>query len=733
MTQRAFTLDGRSVAFMEGDTLLDAMLRVGELPTAGGCLCFGGDCPHCVATVEGVSYVRTCQTPAEEGIVVSRHPVEGDPPLPPGVDSHAASATNRHVDVVVVGAGESGRAAAAEASAAGRRVAVLDAAAGEEVIGIYAGPMVVARTPRGMLNVHCRSVVVAAGAAEIQPVCPGSDLAGIVTGRAAERMATRQIEMGRVFAVGSPPAGVAAAVDDGELVRFEGEAGRVTAVVVRRPDGTEVSHECDTAAVGLGLQPRDALFRMARDLDVRLVGEAAEEATIPPCPRAGLVCPCAGVTVDDLDSVWQRGFREMELVKRATLAGTGTCQGAACLPHLRSFLADRGAELPPPFTARPVTRQVTFGEVSAGWHLPAVPRTALDAEHRALGAHMDRVGGWWRPWHYGDVDAEYHAVRHAVSVGDVSTLGKMIVTGPGAAELVERLYPTRVADLAPGRARYVLMLNERGYVADDGLVCREDETRFILTFTSGGSTWAEMWVRDWAASWGLDVRIMNTTTSLGAVNVTGPGARDLLALAGVAEPPGYMRHAAAEVAGVPCRIFRLSFTGELSYELHHPAERSAELWRALLGLGRGLGIAPHGVAALLRLRLEKGHVIVGQDTDFDSTPRRLGLPWAVKTDKPDFIGKQAVLRTDAIPLDKQLVGFEMDGEAPLEGAVIRVGDAYAGYVTSSTASPVLGRAVMLGWLRLFDGALPDAVTIDGRPARRASLPFYDPEGARARG
>jgi sarcosine oxidase subunit alpha len=184
---------------------------------------------------------------------------------------------------------------------------------------------------------------------------------------------------------------------------------------------------------------------------------------------------------------------------------------------------------------------------------------------------------------------------------------------------------------------------------------------------------------------------------------------------------------------VPCHIFRLSFTGELSYELHHPAEHSVTLWRRLLAEGADLGIKPHGLDALLRLRLEKGHVIVGQDTDFDSTPRRIQHEWAVKLEKEFFIGRQAVLRTNKIPLDKLLVGLEMsDNEPPYEGAVMQVNGEYAGFVTSSTYSPVLGKSVMLAWLHLIDGALAEEVVVDGRIARRVPVPFYDKEAGRAR-
>ena len=151
-----------------------------------------------------------------------------------------------------------------------------------------------------------------------------------------------------------------------------------------------------------------------------------------------------------------------------------------------------------------MTRQITMEEAAGGVFFPPVRRTALDGEHRALGARMERFGGWWRPWTYGDTAGEYAAVREAVSIGDVSTLGKVLVSGPDAVRFLERIYPCRVGDLAPGRIRYALLLDERGYVFDDGVIVRESERRFTLTFTTGGAAGAEAWLRDWAE--GFDVR-----------------------------------------------------------------------------------------------------------------------------------------------------------------------------------------------------------------------------------
>ena len=715
-----FTFDGVAVESRKGESIAVALLRAGIHPTGGGCMCLEGDCPNCLATVDGVSYMRTCQTVARDGAVVISHPRVGAPALPAAGDGRTSSTTH-FVDVVVIGQGESGQAAAAEAREAGRDVISLDAKEGSEAIGIYGGPTVVVRTPTGMMTIYTKEVVVATGASQEQPVCPGSHLAGIYTSRAAAILLESGVDLGRVVSIRMPD----------RPVRFEGTA-KVGAVVVATAAGEEML-DADSVVLDLGLHPRTTLARMGHGLNVSVVGDAAATDEPAPTPLEGVVCPCSNVSVADLMSVWERGFREMELLKRATLAGTGTCQGSVCLPYLRAFVRDRGGSVPEPFTARPVARQVTMKEASASYHLAPMRRTALHDVHVTMGAHMDRFGGWWRPWRYGDVALEYRAVRKAVSIGDVGTLGKFVVGGPDATEFLERLYPCRVGDLKPGRSRYALMLDERGYVVEDGLICRDGPDRYLLTFTSAGATFAEMWMRDWAESWDFDIRILDRTTALGAVNVTGPLSRALLERAGVSEPPQFMQHVMAEVAGVPCRIFRLSFTGEMSFELHHSVDRSAELWQGLMSNGNDLGIYPHGLDALFALRLEKGHIIIGMDTEFDSTPRRLDMQWAVRMEKPEFIGQEALRRTDVLPLDKQLVGLEVEGPCPIEGAVLWHDDRLTGQVTSSRYSETLGKSVMLGWVRLQDGRLPDVVRCEDRQLRRVPVPFYDPEGQRARG
>jgi len=265
---------------------------------------------------------------------------------------------------------------------------------------------------------------------------------------------------------------------------------------------------------------------------------------------------------------------------------------------------------------------------------------------------------------------------------------------------------------------------------DDGMILREAEDRFVLTFTSSGASNAEMWIRDWIETWALRVHVLDRTASLAAINVTGPLATTLLARAGFTEPLRFLRHVHGRVAGVDCHVMRLSFTGEVSYELHHPVDAAVRLWRSLMALGADLGARPHGLRALQALRLEKGHVIIGMDTELDTTPRRLGMDWAVRMEKPDFIGRPALERTAALPDERRLLGYAMTGDAPIEGSAIRVERAVVGQVTSSWTSPLLGQAVMLGWQRRAPFA--DRVEIDGREARVTRTPFYDPEGRRAR-
>ncbi|HEY8846522.1 MAG TPA: 2Fe-2S iron-sulfur cluster-binding protein, partial [Candidatus Limnocylindrales bacterium] len=548
-----FVADDRPIPYEVGDTAAIAILRAGETPGRGGTLCLAGDCGNCLVEIDGVAYVRSCQVAAHPGMIVRRHPRVREPILPdvvgPDLTVPPIGAEIRverlDVDVAVIGGGKSGRAAARRAERRGQRVVVLDAADGDEVVAVYAGPLIVVRAHGGMRHVRAAEVVVATGAADVHPVCPGNDLEGLLTARAAERLHKAGLDLGAAVAIGTPPIGVPCEAIAGRLVRFEGKR-RVKAVVTADDDGTETTTPCDTVILDLGRAPRDVLARMTEPETVTAVGAAAKDPALPPPPTDGVVCLCSGTTVADLADAWDRGFTELELLKRASLACLGTCQGGACLPQVRSWIAARTGSAPAHFTARPAARQITLAEAAADTWIDAFRKTPLHDEHLALGGRMDRFGGWWRPWHYGDPVAEYWAVREAVSLGDVSTLGKLVVSGPDVVDFLERLYPCNVADIKPGRSRYALLLNERGHVIDDGMILRESETRFVLSFTSGGAANAEMWVRDWIDAWGLRVHVLDQTMSLAAINVTGPLAHQLLQRAGLADPPRFLGHVHAE-------------------------------------------------------------------------------------------------------------------------------------------------------------------------------------------
>ncbi len=329
-------LDGRRIGFQAGDSVAIAALRAGEHPGHGGTICLAGDCGNCVAEVDGIAWTRTCQVPARPGLVIRRHPAAGAPPLraagwtdvtdPP--TARRIPVQRSQAQVVVVGAGESGSAAEADARRQGRSVTLLDGRDGLEVVAVYAGPTVIVRTPGGMAHIDAEEVIVATGAAELQPVCPGDSLIGLVTAGAAERLHAAGVDLGVTVAVGSPPRGVPCTPLSGDLRRIDGD-GRVSAVVTVE-DGEDGDAErttpCDTVILGLGRTARDVLARMAGDLPVTVVGPAAESFPLPAAPAAGTICPCSRVGVDDLAGVWERGFRDLELIKRATLAGTGTCE-----------------------------------------------------------------------------------------------------------------------------------------------------------------------------------------------------------------------------------------------------------------------------------------------------------------------------------------------------------------------------------------------------------------------
>ncbi|HEX6785613.1 MAG TPA: 2Fe-2S iron-sulfur cluster-binding protein, partial [Acidimicrobiales bacterium] len=291
-------LDGSPLPFSAGDSVALAVLRAGQHPGHGGTLCLAGDCGSCVADVDGVAYVRTCQTPARDGMSVRRHPEVGGPPLfgrDGGRDRPAPAVRHRSVDVAVVGQGGSGRAAVAALEAEGREVLALDASAGQEVVTIDHGPTLIVRVTDDdgrveLLHAHAHEVVLATGAAEVQPVCPGNRLRGLLTASAAVAARAAGVELPDAIAVGDVPDGLSTRAVAGRLVRLDGDADGAVAAAVLDHDGVLETHPCRTVVVGLGTAPRDVLARLASDGSVRAVGPAAVEHPLPPPPVEGVVC-----------------------------------------------------------------------------------------------------------------------------------------------------------------------------------------------------------------------------------------------------------------------------------------------------------------------------------------------------------------------------------------------------------------------------------------------------------
>jgi sarcosine oxidase subunit alpha len=452
-------------------------------------------------------------------------------------------------------------------------------------------------------------------------------------------------------------------------------------------------------------------------------------------------CLCEDVTTKDIHLSVEEGYDSIELSKRYTTTTMGPCQGRMCqLPAVRLMAKETGQSLEEvgTTTARPPWVTVPMGAL-AGRPFEPAKRSAIHARHRDLGGNIMWAGDWRRAYDYGDPRGEAVAVHEAAGLIDVSTLGKLIVSGPDAGELLDRLYPNRFSNLKPGRIRYGVMASDSGRIMDDGTVCRLDDDSFYVTTTSSGAGAVYEWFSWWLADWGLEVHLTDVTQGLGAVNLAGPRSREIMAkvtdLDCSPEAFTYLDGKRADVAGVPSLILRIGFVGEVGYEIHFPAAQGEHLWDALLEAGAEHGIRPFGLEPQRLLRLQKMHILVGQDTDSESHPFAAAMPWIVKLDKEqDFIGKWALEHYSEQPLETALVGFTLaNGHVPTEGAAIMPeGESPMGQVTSARYSPQLDKVIGLAWVPAAlakDGA---SVTISDNGKRLAAevitKPFYDPDG-----
>lgn len=455
--------------------------------------------------------------------------------------------------------------------------------------------------------------------------------------------------------------------------------------------------------------------------------------------------------VRDIINATKIGYRDVQLVKRYSTMGMGPSQGRhSALPTARLVAAStqRSVSETGVTTARPPFEAEKLAHV-AGRAFDPYRQTPMHRRHLEAGAKMMPAGIWQRPAYYGKpserdkcMQAEALHVRRKVGIIDVSTLGGLDVRGPDAAELLNRMYTFAFLKQPVGRSRYALMTNEHGVVIDDGVCARFAENHFYVTATTSGVDRIYQQMLKWNAQWRLNVDIANVTAAISAVNVAGPDSRKVLEkvcadLDLSAEGFRYLGVRLGTVAGIKARLLRVGFVGELGYEIHVPARYALKLWDALIEAGKEFDIRPFGVETQRLLRLEKGHVIISQDTDGMTHPGEIDMGWAVSRNKPFFVGRRSVDILEAQPQKRKLVGFTLPKTSPqpLEGHLVLKGPDISGNVTSCEYSQSLDQIIGLAYAA-FDQSTPgqqipirveDGVVVQ---ATVVKLPFFDPDNQR---
>jgi sarcosine oxidase, subunit alpha len=459
------------------------------------------------------------------------------------------------------------------------------------------------------------------------------------------------------------------------------------------------------------------------------------------------------IQLKDIEHAVQEGFDNLELLKRYSTFGMGPSQGKhSNLNVLRVLcrLTNQSIETLEMTTARPFINPVPLGHL-AGRIFSPHRRTPLHHRHKEAGASFMHAGNWLRPEYYAvpgkakreAIAEEVTAVRQRVGLIDVGTLGKLEINGPDAAAFIERVYTGRFAKLQPGMTRYVLMCDESGVIIDDGVAARLGLDSFYVTTTTSGSDAVAREMRRWAMIWGMKIVLVNATGTYAAMNLAGPHSRRVLeSLTSVDLAPErfpYLGVREGEVAEVSARLLRVGFVGEWGYEIHVPANSAVWVWDRLTEAGRSFGMQPFGVEAQRILRLEKGHVIIGQDTDGLTHPFEAGMNWAVKMDKPFFVGQRSLAILGRKQLTRTLVGFSLPkthaGPIPKECHLVIDSGEIAGRVTSVTISPTLGRVIGLAYVKPEQSKIGSSIEIrvDRAEMIRATVvrtPFYDPENQR---
>jgi methylglutamate dehydrogenase subunit C len=631
--------------------------------------------------------------------------------------------------------------------------------------------------------IRAAEIVVATGAVERLIPFPGNDRPGVMLASAAARYASRfGVACGRqavvvldndearasVDALSAAGVKIAATIDlrRGEAV-LEAIGAPVRAVEVRRGGRTE-RIETDLVCVSGGFTAQTQLARMARgDGRVRLAGRAAREDRVSPrqvksIGALAFVDLQNDVTVDDLRLAHREGYSHVEHMKRYTTHGMGTDQGKiGGLVGSAVLAALRGEEvetvgLP---AARPYATPASWGALAGaevGAHFRPERRLPLHDWHKANGATFAKLGLWLRPLVYsgtgdtgwGSVLEEARAVRQCVGLSDVSSLGKIDVQGRDAATFLDRIYANTISTLPPGRARYGLMLREDGIVFDDGTVARLGETHFLLsTTTANAAAVLEHMEFHHETVWPeLDVRLTSVSDQWAQFAVAGPKARAVMAtiverdMADAAFP--FMAAGEAPIAGVAGRLFRISFSGELAYEVAVPAHRALPVWGAILAAGAPHDIRPYGLDALNLLRIEKGHV-AGSEINGQTTARDLGLGRMLKR-QGDFVGRVLGERPGLRdPGRLALVGLSVaDPAASLRAGAHLVAHssprASQGYVTAacprSEGEGFIGLALLAGGASRIGERLLATDPVRGQHCDVEIVPphFVDPENERVR-
>jgi len=467
------------------------------------------------------------------------------------------------------------------------------------------------------------------------------------------------------------------------------------------------------------------------------------------------------VTTADIALAARENYRSVEHLKRYTTLGMAVDQGKTSNVIALALMGLQTGREPAEVGTtryRPPFDPVSFGAIAGAARGELYrPRLRLPAEavHVELGAHFADFGPWWRPEFYprpGEsaeqaIRREVLATRQGVSVLDASPLGKIEVCGRDAARFLDRMYVQTVSTTPVGRTRYVVMASEHGVVIDDGVVTRIAEDRFLVGTTSGMAARVPLIFEEWLqCEWpDLDVWVVPVTEQWAVMTLAGPKARDALRDLGTdidLSPDAFPHLAFREgmVAGLPARVARVSFTGELSYEISVPARHAEAFLRQILEVGAPYSITPIGVESLLVLRLEKGFIHVGVDTDGTTLPDDIGMAKGVAKKAADFMGRRSLARPAAVDPDRfQLVGLLSADAAtvlPVGGQILGAKGS-DGHVTSSVLSPALGHPVALAMLRAGRSRVGEAVTVMAGGARIqatvAPPAFYDPQGERLHG